>query len=200
MGHRRTAQVSVQTTDANLGHRVFSLGPLHAARDDDLLGDFLVDGSDVIVARAVMKRAHYGRVAAGEHPQDASFGAAVVAFAAQLHQHLIAVHGRSDLLRMNVDVAGRQSGADRHWGSRSRSRRDAWSSGPRPGSALRRHVPLRCSGRARSRSGGHFSREPASVRRAAAAPGRVNSSREPIACSQQNDGAGVQYAARSPDR
>ena len=75
---------------------LFSARPLHAARDDDLLRDLLVDGGDVVMARAAMECSDHGRIAAREHAQDASLGAAIVALAAQFHQHLVAVHGRSD--------------------------------------------------------------------------------------------------------
>ena len=40
-----------------------------------------------------------------EHAQDAAFGAAVVVLATKLDQHLVAVHGRADGLRVDEDVA-----------------------------------------------------------------------------------------------
>ncbi len=71
----------------------FSCGHLHSARDDDVLSDLLVHGGDEVVSRAVMKDADHGGIAAGEHAQDAALGAAIVAAATQLDQHLVAVHG-----------------------------------------------------------------------------------------------------------
>ena len=79
-------------------------GPLHAARDDDLLRDLLVDGSHVVVSRAVMKGADHRGIAAAEHAQDAAFGAAVFLLATEFDQHLVAVHGRADGLRADEDV------------------------------------------------------------------------------------------------
>ena len=83
--------------------------PFHAARNDDLLRDLLVERCDVVLARAVVKRADDGGIAAGENAQDAAFGALVfypsarktgarrgprgVSSAVELHQHLVAVHG-----------------------------------------------------------------------------------------------------------
>ena len=52
-----------------------------------------------------MEGADDGGIAAAEHAQDAAFGAAVVLLAAQLDQHLVAVHGRADGLRVDEDVA-----------------------------------------------------------------------------------------------
>src|ERR1039458_9240422 len=96
--------------------------PLHPARNDDLPGDLLVDGRHVILARSVMKGAHDGRVTPRQHAQDAPLGTTVVthpstrktgarwgprsfALASQFHQHLIAMHGRTNGLRVDVDVA-----------------------------------------------------------------------------------------------
>src|SRR5271166_4542474 len=75
-----------------LGRRLVAAWPLHPARDDDVLGDLLVHRRDVVVSRAVMKRADDGGVSSSEHAQDASFGAAVLFLAAQFDQHLVAVH------------------------------------------------------------------------------------------------------------
>src|ERR1019366_3056662 len=96
--------------------------PFHSARDDDLPGDLLIAGGQVVLARAVVKSAYHGGIAAGQHAQNAPLGPAVathpstrkpgarwgprsVALAPQFHQHLIAMHGRADGLRVDVDVA-----------------------------------------------------------------------------------------------
>ncbi len=52
-----------------------------------------------------MKGADDRGIAAAEHAQDAAFGAAVFLLAAEFDQHLVAVHGRADGLRVDVDVA-----------------------------------------------------------------------------------------------
>src|ERR1035438_8661439 len=100
--------------------------PLHPARNDDLSGDLLVDRRHVVLARSVMKGAHDGGVTTCQHAQDAPLGTAVVthpstrktgarwgprsiALASQFHQHLIAMHGRTDGLRVDVDVAAERA-------------------------------------------------------------------------------------------
>ena len=52
-----------------------------------------------------MKSADNSGIAAGEHAQDAPLGTAVVALASQFHQHMVAMHGRTDGLRVDVNVA-----------------------------------------------------------------------------------------------
>ena len=54
-----------------------------------------------------MEGANHGGITAGEHAQDAAFGAAVVLLAAEFDQHLVAVHGRADGVRRNEDTPSR---------------------------------------------------------------------------------------------
>ncbi len=101
---------SRQIRARRMGHPFFlvlflATGPLQAVGDHDLLSDLLVDGSHVIVSRAVMEGANHGGITAGEHAQDAAFGAAVVLLAAEFYQHLVAVHGRAYGVRRNEDIA-----------------------------------------------------------------------------------------------
>ena len=84
---------------------LFAARPLHPARDDDLLGDLFVHRGDEVVSRAVVKCADDRGIAAAEHAQNAAFGAAVVLLAAEFDQHLVAMHGRADGLRVDEDVA-----------------------------------------------------------------------------------------------
>ncbi len=62
-----------------------------------------------------MEYADDRRVSAGQHAQDSAFGAAVVALAAEFHQHLVAVHGGADGRRRNEDVAFNGRCAGRSW-------------------------------------------------------------------------------------
>ncbi len=52
-----------------------------------------------------MKCADHGGITTCEHSQDTPLGAAIVALASQFHQHLVAIHGRTDGLRVDEDVA-----------------------------------------------------------------------------------------------
>ena len=70
-----------------------------------VLRDLFVDRRDVVVPQPVMKGADHGGVAAGEHAQDTTLGAVSFSLAAQLHQHLVAVHGRPEGLGGDVNVA-----------------------------------------------------------------------------------------------
>ncbi len=80
--------------------------PFLAVWDDDLLRDLVVAGRDVVVPRAIVERAdHRGMRAAGD-AGDTSLGAAIVSHRPDLDQHAIAVHGRADGGRGDVDVAG----------------------------------------------------------------------------------------------
>src|SRR5579864_8734135 len=77
----------------------------HSPRNDHIQGDLLVHGAHVVVARAVVEGADHGGMGASQHAQDSAFGAAIGANGGNFHQHAIAVHGRTDGARRNVDVA-----------------------------------------------------------------------------------------------
>src|SRR5215472_880986 len=83
---------------------IFLLRIFHATRDDDLHDDFFVDGRHIVPAVAIMEDSNHSFLFAFNHADDAAFGAAVVAYAAHLHQHLITVHGAADLGRRDKDV------------------------------------------------------------------------------------------------
>ena len=51
-----------------------------------------------------MERADHRRMRARQYAKNLSLGAAIVFAAAQLHQHLIAMHGRANRLRTDIDV------------------------------------------------------------------------------------------------
>src|SRR5271157_985963 len=79
--------------------------PLHPSRNDDLLGDLLVDRYHVIVPRAKMKLTNHRRIAAAQHAQYLAFRPAIFLAAAELDQHLVSVHRRTNCLRTDVNVA-----------------------------------------------------------------------------------------------
>src|SRR6267154_3160114 len=75
---------------------IFLSGILHAGRNDDLHGNFFIDGRDMFVLVAVVKKADYGLLFALHDADDPSFSPAIVAKADQFDQHLVAVHGIAD--------------------------------------------------------------------------------------------------------
>ena len=57
------------------------------------------------MSRAVVKGANHRGIAPAEHPQDAAFSAPVLLLATEFDQHLVAMHGAANGLRVDVDVA-----------------------------------------------------------------------------------------------
>src|SRR5206468_1245744 len=76
----------------------------HAVRDQDVGGQLLVDGRDVVVLRAVVEDANHRIVRAVQHFEDAAFRASVRADRAELDQHAVAMHRVTDRLRVDEDV------------------------------------------------------------------------------------------------
>ncbi len=91
----------------NLYHRGHSgLRILHSWRDYDFLGHFFVEGLDVVVAMSAVEDADDGRMRAREGADDAAFGAAIAADGGDFDEDTVAVHGGSDGVRRNEDIAG----------------------------------------------------------------------------------------------
>jgi hypothetical protein len=82
------------------------VGNFHSWRDYDFLRDFFVDGLDVVVTVSVVEDADDGGMGAGQGAEDAAFGAAIGADGSYFDEDAIAVHGGSDGVRGNEDVAG----------------------------------------------------------------------------------------------
>src|ERR1017187_7596265 len=91
----RVPQVRAPLWGANLGPVLFRFAgtvsvlvffpwrPLHSPRNDDLLGDLLIDRSHEVVPRPVMKRANDRRVCACQHPQNLPLDPPIVFLAPQ---------------------------------------------------------------------------------------------------------------------
>src|SRR5579859_898710 len=84
---------------------VFAFGILHAAGDDDLGCEFFVDRRYIVLAVAIVEDADHGFLLALHDAEGLAFSPAVVADAAHFNQHLVTVHGVSDLGRRDEDVA-----------------------------------------------------------------------------------------------
>src|SRR5581483_9765885 len=84
---------------------IISRRPLQAARNDDVLLHLLVHGRDVILAGAMVEGAYDRRVPTRQHSEDPALGSSVFLLSTQLHQYLVAVHGRSNCRRRNENVA-----------------------------------------------------------------------------------------------
>src|SRR5208283_5620901 len=69
-----------------LGRWLVTTRPFHPTRDDDILSDLFVHRRDVVVPRAVVKRADDGGISTSEHAQDAAFGAAVLFLATKFDE------------------------------------------------------------------------------------------------------------------
>ena len=82
---------------------------LHPRRNDDFLRHFFVDGLDVVMAVSVVEDADHGWMGAREGADDAAFGAAIGADGGDFDQYAVAVHGGSDGVRRNEDIAGEAS-------------------------------------------------------------------------------------------
>src|ERR1019366_2140811 len=96
--------------DSRRGRRRYILGRvLHSRRNDDFLGNFFVDGFDVVVAVSVVEDADHGGMGTREGAEDAAFGAAIGADGRDFDQDAVAVHGGSDGGRRNEDIAGKAS-------------------------------------------------------------------------------------------
>src|SRR5581483_493960 len=84
--------------------RLTLLGVFHAARDDTVLRNFFVDWSDVVLAAAVMKSSHHGRLGAADYANDPALGAAVRPNCGDFHEHAISVHRGANRGRRNKNV------------------------------------------------------------------------------------------------
>src|SRR5437016_1755486 len=72
---------------------------LQTLGNDDLLRDFSIKRGHVVVAIAIVEDADHSAMGTMERPHDAAFGATVGTKCGDLHQHAIAVHGRTDSRR-----------------------------------------------------------------------------------------------------
>src|SRR6185437_13802621 len=84
---------------------VFRFGVLHPMGDDDLHPDLLVKRFHVVVAVAVMENADNSFLFPLGYAENAAFALAVGAYASELDQDLIAVHGIPDFRRRDEDIA-----------------------------------------------------------------------------------------------
>src|SRR6202521_4110296 len=82
---------------------------LHSWRDYDFLGYFFVYGFDIVVAVSVVEDADHGRMGTRQRADDAAFGAPIGADGTDFDQDAVAVHGGSDRMRSNEDIAGEAS-------------------------------------------------------------------------------------------
>ncbi len=71
----------------------------------DVLRDLFVDWRYDVVLPSIVKDADYAGMSAIEHATDLAFGASVGANRADVDQHPVAMHGISDCMRTDVDVA-----------------------------------------------------------------------------------------------
>ena len=85
-----------------------ALRVLHPVGDDDVLGDLLVHGPDIVLA-VVVECPDDGGVSASEHAENAAFRPAIVAQGGDFDQHAVAVHGRADRRGRNEDIAREHS-------------------------------------------------------------------------------------------
>ena len=70
-----------------------------------MLRNFLIEWSDVVAATAVMKNSDDGTVGTCHRADDAALGAALGTEGDNLHQHLVAMHGRTHGGRRNKYIS-----------------------------------------------------------------------------------------------
>ena len=89
------------TNDQRLVFRIF-----HSLGDDDLLRNLLVDRDHVVVSRSVMENSDDGGMSTINRPNNPPFGPSTVPNVDDLDQHAIAMHGRTNGMRRDENVAG----------------------------------------------------------------------------------------------
>ena len=94
--------------DSRRGRRRYG-GIFHSWRDYYFLRHFFVYGLDVVMAASVVENAYYRWMRPRQGTQDAAFSSAVGADGGDFHQYAVAVHGGSDGVWCNENVASEAS-------------------------------------------------------------------------------------------